>query len=257
MAKKDAQELVSASEKAGKVEAFWAELETYIQSGWALHITDLAQREAGLIQKLEAENPASAAAIRETVGLAKRHAETVLRRYPSLLSDACIAASLNLDMTSRHPKYTMESGFLSLDIQEPRGVARLSDHEGRLAEIPADVPAVVELLAREHRRLFGRPFNGPKILRTLRGQYKAVVKKDGLSDGDSVPIRHLTRRLGKNVKGFRTDEFLVDLSRLATEGPFEIEGRRLEVQHTKDTDQGMLLIGGGYVGFIMFREAQS
>jgi hypothetical protein len=43
-----------------------------------------------------------------------------------------------------------------------------------------------------------------------------VVEKQ--RDGASIPIRMITRRLGKNVRGFRTDEFLVDLSRLADQG---------------------------------------
>ena len=84
-----------------------------------------------------------------------------------------------------------------------------------------------------------------------------IIKKINRDDGSSVPIRKITRRL-KNVKGFRTDEFLVDLSWLASEGPFEIEGRRLDLQQTKDTEQGMLLHNAeerGYVGFIVFKEA--
>ena len=78
-------------------------------------------------------------------------------------------------------------------------------------------------------------------------------------------LSYITSRYGvvkevseKNVKGFRTDEFLVDLSRLAQDGPFEIDGRRLDLQQTKDTNQGMLLHGAagrGYVGFIVFKEA--
>src|SRR5262249_14103360 len=136
--------------------------------------------------------------------------------------------------------------------------ARLSNHEGRLAEIPADIAAVVEAIQQEQKRVFGRAFNGAKFLKLLRAQYKAVVTKEKQTDGASVPIRQITRRLGKNAKGFRTDEFLVDLSRLAEQGPFEIDGRRLDLQQTKDTSQGMLLHGAaarGYVGFVVFKEA--
>lgn len=136
-------------------------------------------------------------------------------------------------------------------------MARLSDNEGRLAEHPADVQAVVETVQKETQRIFGRAFNGSRFLKSLRAQYKAVLKKENQADGASMPIRQITKRLGKNVKGFRTDEFLVDLSRLAEKGPFEVDGRRLDLQQTKDTNQGMLLHGAaarGYIGFIVFKE---
>ena len=73
-----------------------------------------------------------------------------------------------------------------------------------------------------------------------------------------MPIRRITHRLGKNEKGFHTDEFLVDLSRLAEEGPLQVDDVKVDLQQTKDTTQGMLLHGvasSGYVGFIVFRKA--
>ncbi len=85
----------------------------------------------------------------------------------------------------------------------------------------------------------------------------AVIKNEKISDGSSVPIRHITRRLGKNEKGFRTDEFLIDLSRLVEQGATEVDGRQFELQQTKNTEQGMLLHGAagrGYIGFILFKK---
>jgi len=151
----------------------------------------------------------------------------------------------------------LEKGFFRLEIDESKRLAKLSNYEGRLAEISADIEAVVEVILREHERIFGRPYDGNKFLKQLRMQYKAVIKKESLKDGESVPIRHITRRLGKNKKGFRTDEFLIDLSRLTVKGPFDIDNRKLDLQQTKDTNQGMLLFGAekrGYIGFIKFRE---
>ncbi len=96
-----------------------------------------------------------------------------------------------------------------------------------------------------------------KVLSKLRHQYLAIVRRDKESDGASIPIRNLTSRLGKNEKGFRTDEFLIDLSRLVESDHLEIDGRRLDLQQTKDAHQGMLLHGAagrGYIGFITFRK---
>jgi hypothetical protein len=91
----------------------------------------------------------------------------------------------------------------------------------------------------------------------LRYYYKAIIDKEGKPDGSSVEIRHITSRMGKNIRGFRTDEFNVDLSNLAKKGPFEIDGRKLDLQQTKNTSSGMLLYGAaerGYIGFILFKE---
>lgn len=250
-----AQQLRLAADQASQTEAFWADLERFLVKGWAMHLLSLAQIEAPRIKTLKATNLSALSSIEQAIQLAKEESEVELRRYPVILEEACAAAELHLDSNSRHPKYGLENGFFLLEIDETKHVARLSDHEGRLAELPADVPAVVEALRREHSRVLGRAFNGPKFLKTLRAQYKAVLKRDQLSDGDSVPIESITHRLGMNINSFRTDEFLIDLSKLANQGPFEIDGRRLVLQHTKDTNQEMFLITDGHVGFIVFKEA--
>jgi hypothetical protein len=256
-AKAEAQRLKAETEEATQAEKVWADFARFLANGWALHLLSLAEKEASRLKQMRAENHSAIPSIDEAYRLAKKESERILRRYPALLEEACRAASLVLDTNSPHPKYSLEGGFFRLDIDEKKRTARLSDHEGRLADFPADVQAVVETIQREHKRIFGRSFNGVKFLKTLRAQYRAILKKEKQADGASVPIRHITRRLGKNAKGFRTDEFLVDLSRLAEKGPFEIDGRRLDLQQTKDTNQGMLLHGAaarGYIGFVVFKE---
>jgi hypothetical protein len=257
-AKEEAQRLKDEAEQVAQSERFWADFERFLDKRWPLHIVALVEREAPRLKRMRGENHSAILAIEEIYRLAKEESERIVRRYPSLLEEACRSSGLTLDNNSPHPRYGFERGFFRLEIDEKKRIARLSNHEGRLAELPADVEAVVEIIKRERQRIFGRSFNGTKFLKTLRAQYKAIIKKENQLDGSSVPIRHITRRLGKNVKGFRTDEFLVDLSRLAEKGPFEMEGRRLDLQQTKDTSQGMLLHGDaarGYIGFIIFKEA--
>jgi hypothetical protein len=256
-AKVEAQRLRAEAEEAARTEEVWAEFEQFLARGWMLHILELLEKEAPRLKKMRAQNHPAIPIIEESCRLSREESERILRRYPALLEDACRAGSLVLDANSRHPNYSLERGFFRLEIDEKKRLARLSDYEGRLAEHPADVQAVVETIQKERQRIFGRPFNGQKFLNSLRVQYRAVLKKGNQADGASVPIRHITNRLGKNSKGFRTDEFLVDLSRLAENGPFEIDGRRLDLQQTKDTNQGMLLYGAethGYVGFLIFKE---
>ncbi len=255
--KDEAQRLKTEAEQAAQAERIWADLERFLAKGWALHILALTEKEESRLKKMRADNHSAIPAIEDIYRLAKEESERILRRYPALLEEACHANGLALDSNSPHPKYGLENGFFRLEIDERKRLARLSDHEGRLAELPADVQAVVETIHQEYQRVLGRPFNGSKFLKTLRVNYKAVIKKAKQQDGASIPIRHITGRLGKNVKGFRTDEFLIDLSRLAVDGPFEIDGRRLDLQQTKDTNKGMLLHGTavrGYIGFIVFRE---
>lgn len=256
-AKEEAARCRAEAEEASQAERVWADCERFLTKGWAIHILSLIEKEASRLKRMRAGSHPAILVIDEAYRFAKEEADFILRRYPAFLEEACRHAGLALDSGSRHPRYLLDSGFFILEIDEKKLMARLANHEGRLVEIPADVAAVVESIQRERKRIFDRPFNGPKFLKTLRVQYKAVLKREKQLDGASVPIRHITRRLGKNIKGFRTDEFLIDLSRLAADGPFEIEGRRLDLQQTKDTNQGMLLWGSvarGYVGFVVFKE---
>ena len=62
--------------------------------------------------------------------------------------------------------------------------------------------------------------------------------------------------MAKNLTRFAADEFNVDLSRLVQRGDLAVEGKRVQLNHTRDRRQGMLLHGlesGGYVGFISFK----
>jgi hypothetical protein len=252
-----AQRLQAEADDAADVERMWAECLDYLVKGWPLHLLSLLESEAPRLKRLRKEGHPAIPALEEAYALAKQEPDRIFRRYPALLEEAFRTGHMNLDADSRHPRYYLEHGFLRIEISEPTRTAQLFDNEGRLDTVPADVPAVVEAVKREHQRIFGRPFSGQQVLRDLRRQYVAILKAEGQPDGASLPIRHITRRLGKNVKGFRTDEFLVDLSRLAEQGPFVIDGRRLDLQQTKDTSQGMLLLGAsarGYVGFVVFRE---
>jgi len=256
-AKEHSRALKAEADSAARIESVWERLHSFMLKEWPLHILDLLDREVALRKAMRDEGHPAIHAVEEVYRDAKEQADAVKRLYPSHLEKACGSAGLAMDPESRHPTYSLEQRFFQLRVDEQKWIARLSDYEGRLAELPADVGAVVEVLLRERKRIFGRPFNGPKFLKRLRYQYLAVAKKDMQTDGASIPIRHITRRLGKNAKGFRSDEFLVDLSRLVEQGPMEIDGYRLDLQQTKDTNQGMLLhgpAGRGYIGFIVFRK---
>jgi len=257
-AEQNAKAARAVAEESAVVLQLWENLVRFIERDWPFHVLGLYQKESNALKKMRVENYPAITALDEVHRVAKEKSDVTLRRYPSHLEEAFRSAKLPLDSDSRHPRYSVENKFFQIEIDEHRKMARLSNHEGRLAEVPADVGAVLEIVQREHKRLFERPFNAQKFLKLLRAQYVAILKKDKQADGSSVPIRQITRRLGKNLKGFRSDEFLIDLSHLVESGPMEIEGYKLDLQQTKDTNQGMLLYGTagrGYIGFVVFRKA--
>ncbi|KSV16597.1 hypothetical protein CY91_04675 [Dehalococcoides mccartyi] len=242
---------------ATKTEKVWEDFVLFTSKKWFIHSLDLFDKQWPTLQKAAGANPGLLTILDNARLAAKSGADDVIRRYPAYLEESFREARLPLDADSRHPRYTIERKFFLLEIDEKKRIARLSDNEGRLVELPADIGAIVETVQREHKRIFGRSFKGIEFLRLIRMQYLAIIRKEKQIDGASIPIRRITSRLGKNLKGFRTDEFLSDLSRLIEQGPFEIDGRRLDLQQTKDTNQGMLLhtaSGRGYIGFVVFKE---
>lgn len=244
-------------EEAEHFKQIWEDLLSYLNQGWPFHILALLEKEAHFVRQMRQDNDPTIRSLDEISRIAQEQTDSIRRRFPAYLEEACVARKLPLDRESRHPRYSFKGGFFQLEIDERKDIARLSDHEGPLDEFPTDIGVIVEIVEREYKRIFERSFDSNKFLKKLRHQYLAVVNQEGQSDGAIVPIRHITRRLGKNEKGFRTDEFLVDLSRLVEQGMTEIEGRRLDLQQTKDINQGMLLLGTagrGYVGFILFKE---
>ncbi len=237
----------------------WNDLVSFIKKDWPQHILFLFNREAPFFNKIEAENPVMKEALQEIRKISQDKAESIEHRFPSFLDEACQSTNLPLDRTSRDPRYTFESGFFTLEIDHKSRMARLSDNEGKLDEFPTDIGAITEAVSREHKRVFGRAFDGRSFLRKIRNQYMAIIRREKLQDGYAIPIRKITYRLGKNERGFRTDVFAIQLSRLIVQGPLEIDGRQLDLQQTKDTNQGMLLHGPaarGYIGYIIFKEVR-
>ena len=226
----------------------------YVEQKWPAHVVDVLGAEGALLERLLAEQHPAAQLLRQALDSCRELARSNQLQFPKLFEEAC-ATRIVLDRDSRHPKYSLEGGYLHAEIDDGRQVARVADLETELAKLPSDADAVVTVLVREWNRLFGRPFDGAAVLGRVRRHYLAIVAKRKVTDGDSVPIRALTRRMHEN-EAARVDEVLVDLGRLVDRGPHEIDGRRLDLQQTKNTTQGALLpgfTGRGYIGFICFK----
>ena len=243
-----------------KAEAELRNIDQFISSyerGWPAHLQWIHDQQHDHFSALGRQDPEIAKVIEALADRAKRNAMDSLKRFPGDFEKECAQAGIDVDRTSRHPRYRVCQGFIEVEVAEGSLEVRIGDREGPLEKIPCDVGAVVEAIQRHNRRLFGRKFDSKTFLGKLYRQYKAILVKRQLTEGEGIPLRSITHRLGKNVKGFRTDAFLVDLSQLIRKGPLVIEGRQLDLQHTKDDKQGMLLHGfenRGYVGFISFRK---
>ena len=211
--------------------------------------------------------------VQESLRVIERVAQEAKRNlflsYPKELERACKRAGLSLDKTSRHPIYTFDKGFFELRIR-PKEKAILSNSERKCSEFFPDIAVAVEEVQKHHARVFDRVFDGESFLKKLRSEYLHVLQEEGLVDGAPVSLRQVARNMmasqesaesgtrGKRrPKGQQPDEFLVDLSRLINAGLLEIDGRRLELQQTDDSKQGMLLHDvpiPWYVGSVRFKE---
>jgi hypothetical protein len=245
------------AELALKKQKIWENLTFYLNKEWHFHILNLFNKEKLFFDQIKSENEVIRQNLEIIENIARPKTEEIKRRFPLLIENAFKDRRVSLDKGSRHPDYSLQNGFFKIKIDEYKGTAKVSDTEGSLAEVPADVDAIVDAITKEFARIFDRPFDGKKFFKNLRKNYCAIIKNEKIPDGESVPIRKITTRLGKNEKGFRTDEFLVDLTRLVEAGSSEFEGLRLELQQTRDTNKGMLLQGemnSGYIGFITFKK---
>jgi hypothetical protein len=253
-----AKGLQAQADEAASIQKLCQNVTSYLRRGWTLHLLDAIDKQDSLIKKMKADNHPTISFLEEIYQIAKDQvAQIKPYRFPAELEGGCRAANLPLDRDSAHPNYKFENGFFQIRIDDHKKTARLSDYElPKLCEVPADVGAIIEAVQREQKRVFGRKFDAKVFLKKLRKQYLEVIKKQKLTDGSSIPIRDITRRLGKNEKGFRTDEFLIDLSRLVEQNFTEIEGRKFEFTQTKDTTQGLLLHieNKRYIGSILFKK---
>jgi len=252
-----AEQQKKEADLALKKQKIWENLNLYLNKEWHFHILHLLNKEKPFFDQIKIADGVIRQNLEIIENTARQKTEEIKRRFPLLVENAFKETKVSLDKESRHPRYSLQNGFFKIEIDEYKGTAKLSDTEGFLAEIPADVDAIVEAINKEFVRIFERPFDGKKFFKTLRKNYCTIIKNEKIPDGESVPIRKITTRLGKNEKGFRTDEFVIDLTRLVEAGSSELEGLRLELQQTRDTNKGMLLQGTmnrGYIGFITFKK---
>ena len=255
----NAHRLRVEAERAARLPAIWENLARYVRNDWLCHAQYLLEQEKDTIARIAEEDPQASTTVRQISEYAEKGVTTMMRRFPNLLETACDKV-LPLDPEGRHPRYTFENNFFTLEIDEVRRHACLSDVGGKLLEFPADVGAVIEHVQHERTRLFSRPFDGRKYLALLRKGYVEYVKSQpNETDGVSMPIRRLFQWLSNKDKTYRLDEFIVDLSRLVQQGPHAVSGKTFELQQGRNVNQAVLLHlpdHSRYVSYLIFRKEQ-
>jgi len=245
-----------AVERAQRAISVWGRLKDYKAKGWPAHIASVFYTEGAFFQSLKASHDPRLTQLETLQKASEEEARANLKRFPSDLDRECKAASIELERTSRHPRYTIRN-FIEIEVDEAKLNTRITPRDGNIINVPTDIPAIVSQLAAEYRRLFQRDFDAEKLLKSLFTAYQAALREDGAQMGQDLPIRRVIHRLGKNLSHFNLDEFNIDLARAIKENKTSLDNYRLQLGHTRNTRQGMLLHemeGSGYVGFISFRK---
>jgi hypothetical protein len=234
------------------------ELYEHVRQNWPLHIMDWFSRNKELVGDIDRTIKSRLpGAMQRTLGDASVAADELKSRYTICMDTTAAKLKFKPDANSRHPMYHFQDGFFTVTISEPSYVARIEDLAGPLCDrMPADPAAIITYLRQEKVRLFGRPFAAEAFLRRLLNSYLAIVERDPeLKDGEPVPIRRIMSRLHDNEKAFRNDEFLVDLTRFLDASVSSVDGRKLILEQTRDSERGLYVFprhGAGYIGFVHF-----
>lgn len=245
-----AVDLKQQAETAAKAADIWSRvLETRDQGLW-FQLRALIEEEKSYFHRLREAGEPIIVTLEGLYKEAKEQTADLLLSLPRDMEKLAERENLALDRTSRHPKYTFKNGFITLLVDESKRLARISNYEVKLTDVPLDIQTIGAVLKSEATRLFGREFEGAKFLQKLRSAYLAILKKEKRPDGSPVPIRAIARKMASNDAKFRRDEFLIDLSKLVVEGPAEVSGFKFELQQTSDASQGMLLYGPASSGMI-------
>lgn len=256
-----AKELAKLSvqlERAKKIDKILSEILVFREKKWPLHIQALCEKEAAFLKELREEGHSAIEAIEEVFRDSKKQAEDVIFELPSRLETLAKSASLEINEKSSHPRYLFaKDGFIEVRIDDRKRIATISTRAGKLAALPADASAIIENVAKESNRIFHREYKGEKFLGDLRAAYLAKIKADKAEDGSPVAVRQLFAEMQRKQKDYKLDAFIVDLTHLVEKGPASTEGYRFDLQQSKDSEEGVLLLGTagrGMVNLFIFKK---
>jgi hypothetical protein len=198
-----------------------------------------------LIESVEPFDPQAASSLGELQPLVARHADEAIE---NLVTDFVEALGDETpDPDSRYPRFNFRRSFLSIEIQPKKRTAKAWTRVGKPVVLDADAPTLASHVRAEIARCFGREVDLTEFASRVRTSWQATERG---ARGEPAPIREVAAGTGDNVE---LDEFSVDLANtMATD---VAAGLRLD--HTKDTEKGLLLPGfedRGYFGTLYFEQ---
>lgn len=252
-------ELELELKRSKALQRLFEDLLSFRDKGWSLHLKSLCEREAELLKPLREQDHPCVGPLEDLYRQAKQRAGRMATIIPSEIEPLAKASGIEIDPRSRHPLYRFgRDGFLEAKVDDQKLTCTVGTREGKLATLPADPAAILEAVGEELKRLFSRDFNGESFLADLYDAYHALTRTPSKANDDPIPIREIFAQMVKKAKGYKRDEFLVDLSRLVEQGPPETSGFRFDLQQTKDTQEGILLLGAagrGMVNLLIFKKS--
>ncbi len=261
---KEIEDAQTKRNEVGKLKKFLENLDRYRNKDWCIHIKQHCEKKKDFLSGLRKQSHPSISDIEGLYRDAKARADELVKALPGNIDRLAQEVGLQLDRSrSRHPRYYFGNhGFVEVQVNDNQQMARISTREGRLDEIPADAQAIIMAVQKEVKRLFERKFSDGQLLKDLYSTYKEVLKKTKAREGDPTRIRDvfdaMTNR--KRYRKYRRDEFLVDLSRLIEKGLGTTGGYQFNLQQTRDTESGVLLLGAagqGMVNLLTFRKQEA
>ena len=252
------REIEAAIQEAQRAEDAWGRLlEAHRESRYG-EIVSIFRRQSDVFVRLR-DNADEAVPLLELLyRTSEEEANNTARRFATLFPEACDIAGIELDLSSRHPRYSVQQ-FIQTVVDERKLEVQVTPRDADSTTLPLDIGPLIAHLQAEIARLFGTNRDPGRFLAGLRKAYQAVLRDEKKPLGDELPLRRVANRLSKNLSRFRYDEFNVDLGKVIRSGETSIDRVRLHLNHTRDTRQGMLLYGlerSGYMGFISFKSEE-
>lgn len=127
----DAERQKKEFELAIKKQKIWDEINTYINKNWHFHLIDLLTREKLFFNQARSDDETLNQTLEEIEIFAKQKIDEIKKRFPIFMETAFKNFKIPLDKESRHPKYSLKNGFFKVEIDEYKGIAKISDSEGR------------------------------------------------------------------------------------------------------------------------------
>ena len=201
------------------------------------------------LERLTNKDPDAASRIQSLGAELRSQVEASFQDLPRDFPLAIQKAGLALDLSSRHPKYTLLDEFIEVRFDKAKLETTVHPRDGRRTVIGIEPDVVVSHLVEEVARLTTRAFEPRAFLAMLATAYREVSKAAGARAGENVPLKDLVAALARD-KNFRADEFNMDLSKLVRD---KESAGKVALDNARDAKNGVLLWEldqRGYYGYI-------